>query len=359
MAFSSLANPALIARQAGDIEGYCSALKASYALPDSDFTRLYSHHLLPNSSPPTSIDPAVREIFASHNYTYESARTYLSKIPPSELEGDPLPDILDAGYFHLVRDLLPPPTDATEVLLSLFLFGISLPAPTISAALPQLSVFLLTSSTLLLNPPHSPTHVLSPYQIYPLSTALFNALNKPSTILLATDWSLESLIPPKFAIMPIGQDTLELIAVHTSDPSPANPPRVLDMCSGSGAQGITYKLTTCPSCELTMVDVNPRAVKMCELNKLLNNVEGRVVQGACWEPLDEDEKFGRILCNPPFVAVPDPQPQTNIYDQPSLYATGGPKGDEVLRSILRPLQTRLTETGRFYCVTEVQNVKSR
>ena len=170
---SNFTTSALLARQAGDIEGYIVALKAQYSLPEEDFIKLYSHHLLPDVPPPSSVDPAIRLIFQNHNYTYKSAHEYLSKVPTSSLDLPPntsLPEILDANYFHSVRSLLPTPSSATEVLLSLFLFGLSLPSPTFKSYLSESELTLLTTSSILKSLPHSPSYVLYPYQIYPLPT---------------------------------------------------------------------------------------------------------------------------------------------------------------------------------------------
>ena len=51
-------------------------------------------------------------------------------------------------------------------------------------------------------------------------------------LLVATDWARESLVPAKFAVMPIGDDSLNL--VHLAPRRRCR--RVLDLCTGSGVQ---------------------------------------------------------------------------------------------------------------------------
>ena len=53
-------------------------------------------------------------------------------------------------------------------------------------------------------------------------------------LLVATDWARESLIPAKFAVMPIGDDSLNL--VHLAPRRRCQ--RVLDLCTGSGVQAL-------------------------------------------------------------------------------------------------------------------------
>jgi len=61
--------------------------------------------------------------------------------------------------------------------------------------------------------------------------------------------------------------------------------KLLDLCSGCGVQGIVCSSNLANSSssatELTMVEINPRAVRFCRFNTLLNHCEGRVkiVQG--------------------------------------------------------------------------------
>ena len=52
--------------------------------------------------------------------------------------------------------------------------------------------------------------------------------------LVATDWARESLIPAKFAVMPIGDDSLNLL--HLAPRRRCQ--RVLDLCTGSGVQAL-------------------------------------------------------------------------------------------------------------------------
>mmetsp|Transcript_21487 Transcript_21487/g.44798 ORF Transcript_21487/g.44798 Transcript_21487/m.44798 type:complete len:598 (+) Transcript_21487:33-1826(+) len=348
---------ALAARNAGNLQLFHDALKSNVYQETSDaqFVSLYSHHLLPNTDPPTEVQAGVIDVFRKYEYTYESAYSYISFLGIAK----DLPTILDANYFHSIRSLLPEPTNEKQALLSIFLFGLTLPSTLLSTLLPPQILSLLQSSSLLLQSQSSSAHLLSPYQIYPLSSILFNSIKKPSTVLIATDWGLECMVPPKYAVMPVGQDSLELIAVHSADNLNKQSPNVVDMCCGSGIQGITYSSLTSSESNLTLIDVNPRALKLCRLNLSLNSItDAQTFLGNCWDAVcGEPVKYDRILCNPPFVAVPDLGKGAGVYDQPSLYASGGKKGDEVLKRFLSPLRERLDDKGRCYIVTEVPNVR--
>ena len=138
----------------------------------------------------------------------------------------------------------------------------------------------------------------------------------------------------------------------TSHPTSSN---VLDMCSGSGIQGLSHILqrNTSTNTHVTFADVNPRALDHLRLNLSLNEVEASrysIVESDGWSSLPP-QKYSVILCNPPFVAAPE-----GI--ESHLYAPSGPQGMDFLSSFLSSLPSRLSPTGRCYVVTEVPNVES-
>lgn len=77
-----------------------------------------------------------------------------------------------------------------------------------------------------------------------------------------------------------------------------NGKRILDVGAGYGVVGIVVAATH-PGAEVTMVEINERAVELAEKNAYLNRVGVRIVQGSFFEPL-EGEKFDCILSNPPM-----------------------------------------------------------
>jgi len=69
---------------------------------------------------------------------------------------------------------------------------------------------------------------------------------------------------------------------------------------GYGAIGIAIKKCL-PKTEVTMTDINERAVSLAKKNAERNRVGVKVSSGDLYEPIGE-EKFDVILVNPPYVA---------------------------------------------------------
>lgn len=76
--------------------------------------------------------------------------------------------------------------------------------------------------------------------------------------------------------------------------------KVLDFGCGYGPVGIIVKKLF-PSCEVTMVEVNERAVQCAKKNVEENNVEAKVKQSTFYSSL-KGEVFDVILANPPISA---------------------------------------------------------
>ncbi|MCW1296313.1 MAG: class I SAM-dependent methyltransferase [Candidatus Parvarchaeota archaeon] len=76
---------------------------------------------------------------------------------------------------------------------------------------------------------------------------------------------------------------------------------ILDMGCGYGVIGIVIAKTH-PSCKVTMVEINKRAVQLAKKNIKLNHVKNaKVIFGNLYEPI-KGKKFDFIVCNPPISA---------------------------------------------------------
>jgi methylase of polypeptide subunit release factors len=310
----------------------------------------------------------VRALFRTHGYTQTRVGAFLPADPTSPRR------VYSGNSFFDLRHSFGLPSDnptPLEVLAHLFLFGFSLPRSEAEAALGP-SLDTLTSSGLLLEDLVVKNNLVPAYQVFVLDHACFAP--SPSDpplppVYVLTDWSLECLRPPKYAVMPVGYDSLELIACHACDAPPSSC-RVLDLCCGGGTQGIAYlgwhSDLEPPAQPHTFADVNPRAARMCSANLALNfgaefvgSSTAVVVSDAFGSVPGGVGGFHRVLCNPPFVAVPD-SAWVDVPEalQPSLYASGGPDGNAVLRKIFGELERFLGEGGCLVMVTELPNVLS-
>jgi SAM-dependent methyltransferase len=110
--------------------------------------------------------------------------------------------------------------------------------------------------------------------------------------------------------------------------------RALDLGTGNGQQAL---LAARHAGHVTGVDINPRALRFARFNAVLNGVgELDLREGDLFAPVD-GERFGLIVCNPPYVI----SPETDI-----VYRDGGLPGDSFSERIVRELPAHL-EPGGF------------
>lgn len=76
--------------------------------------------------------------------------------------------------------------------------------------------------------------------------------------------------------------------------------RLLDVGCGYGPIGITLK-TAFPESEMTMIDVNPRAVELAKENATLNHVEANILVSNVYEEIIGNT-YTDIITNPPIRA---------------------------------------------------------
>ena len=83
-------------------------------------------------------------------------------------------------------------------------------------------------------------------------------------------------------------------------------PDVLDMCTGSGAIGVTTAVKV-PEAIVTMTDVSEEALRTAASNASLNGVSRQCVflLGDMFEALPTDREYDMIISNPPYVRTAD------------------------------------------------------
>lgn len=74
---------------------------------------------------------------------------------------------------------------------------------------------------------------------------------------------------------------------------------VLDLGCGYGVVGIVIK-TLFPSCRVTCVDINPRAVELAEINSRRNNTDCRIFVSDGFSGIND--QFDAVITNPPIRA---------------------------------------------------------
>tara|TARA_B100001123_G_scaffold111283_1_gene129426 strand:+ start:3575 stop:7339 length:3765 start_codon:yes stop_codon:yes gene_type:complete len=117
--------------------------------------------------------------------------------------------------------------------------------------------------------------------------------------------------------------------------------RVLDLCCGSGVQGLVASRY---ARQVTAVDLNPRAVRFARFNAQLNGITNFEVRHGSLYEVVAGETFDCILANPPFVPSPD---------ESLKFRDGGTGGENILRAIIEGSGEHLALEGRLCIVTDL------
>lgn len=142
-------------------------------------------------------------------------------------------------------------------------------------------------------------------------------------------------------VMYIGSDSLGLVCTAPQ----YSVDRVLDLCCGSGIQGLVASRY---ANEVISVDINPRAIRFARFNAQLNGVNNIQVRlGDLYQAIDG--QFNTILANPPF--VPSPTQELGFRD-------GGTSGEEILARIISGSANHLMPEGQLFIVTDLVDVQN-
>jgi len=129
----------------------------------------------------------------------------------------------------------------------------------------------------------------------------------------------------------------EMVATPT-DLGPARPPapRVLDLCAGSGAAGVTLAAER-PSLEVDLVELSPETAVVARQNAEAHAPgRARVLVGDLFAPLAPGTRYAAIAANPPYIPVREKArlaPEIARHE-PGLALFAGEDGLEVIRRIV-------------------------
>ena len=120
--------------------------------------------------------------------------------------------------------------------------------------------------------------------------------------------------------------------------------RVLDLCSGTGIQGL---MASRSAKQVVSVELNPKTVPVTRFNIALNEAQDvmEVREGNLYDVLGPDEKFDCIYANPPFI------PMLDTVEYP-ICGAGGEDGLRVLNAIMAGLPSRLAPGGEVVIFCE-------
>ena len=88
-------------------------------------------------------------------------------------------------------------------------------------------------------------------------------------------------------------------------------PKILDLCTGSGAIGLTLK-SLLPSSEVTLSDISKDALMVANKNKNELNLDVNIIESDLFKNIPG--KFDVIISNPPYVMTNEILPKDVLYE---------------------------------------------
>ena len=114
-------------------------------------------------------------------------------------------------------------------------------------------------------------------------------------------------------------------------------PKILDLCTGSGAIGLTLKKEL-PESTITMSDISSKALKVARKNKKELNLNVKLIKSNLFKKIND--KYDVIISNPPYVMTNEPLPKDVLYE-PHLALYSGPKGIDHIEEIFKNIKSHL------------------
>ena len=114
-------------------------------------------------------------------------------------------------------------------------------------------------------------------------------------------------------------------------------PKILDLCTGSGAIGLTLK-SLLPSSEVTLSDISKDALMVANKNKNELNLDVNIIESDLFKKIPG--KFDVIISNPPYVMTNEILPKDVLYE-PHLALYSGPKGIDHIEEIFKNIKSHL------------------
>ena len=113
--------------------------------------------------------------------------------------------------------------------------------------------------------------------------------------------------------------------------------KILDLCTGSGAIGLTLK-SLLPSSEVTLSDISKDALMVANKNKNELNLDVNIIESDLFKNIQG--KFDIIISNPPYVMTNETLPKDVLYE-PHLALYSGPKGIDHIEEIFKNIKSHL------------------
>lgn len=125
--------------------------------------------------------------------------------------------------------------------------------------------------------------------------------------------------------------------------------KILDLCTGSGAIGISIAKNI-KDCEMTLSDISNEALNVAKQNCINNRFENeiKIIQSDLFENIED--KFDIIVSNPPYIKSDIIKTlDKEVQNEPILALDGGKDGLDIYRRIIKQAYEYLNENG-YLCL---------
>ena len=131
------------------------------------------------------------------------------------------------------------------------------------------------------------------------------------------------------------------------DAADAPAPEVLDICTGSGAIGLSVKKHF-PKAQVTLSDISDGALQTAEANAELNGLKVTILKSDMFKAL-EGRNFHMILCNPPYITDREIETLTSEVreHEPMIALSGGADGLDFYRILAEEAPKHLNCGGQL------------
>ena len=135
-----------------------------------------------------------------------------------------------------------------------------------------------------------------------------------------------------------------------------NSPRILDLCTGSGAIAISLKKFV-PNADITAVDISEKALEIAQKNAEKLEAKINFVKSDLFDKLD-NKKFDIIVSNPPYIRKDEIKKLSEeVQKEPKIALDGGEDGLDFYRIITEQAINYL-KTGSLLCFEIGYNQKN-
>ncbi len=134
--------------------------------------------------------------------------------------------------------------------------------------------------------------------------------------------------------------------------------RVLDLCAGSGAIGLSI-LAKIPGAHVSFGELMEEHVEQIRKNLELNGLDASradIQAGDLFEPF-AGETFDLIVTNPPYIPEGRDLPESVLEYEPEEALYSGADGLELVRSIAKEAPVHLTPGGELWIEADVENIE--